>query len=378
MKRIKAVIPAVIAVILTACSSGRKTDSGILNPMSETEYADNLSDGSLDPSDASSYDPEVFDKDELIKDIITEYNKKSYREMQKSFYTNGKYMTRVGNTGYVIIYDTSTKTFKPIGINTYSCNGSIYSVSNTTQSGLELSGLCLNKYDLEGNFTDSFVLEDMRFTYFVLSDGRIILSKFAESTEDDVKYEFYVLSADFKTCEKLQPIKTGSSNGKDIYSDVTWILTVDNDELYCQTEDENRYIINMTTGDVRPMDEEIGNELFRFRVQGYRSYIGKYVIDSFGDNVYDIEIGRKYDAFDDYVHNFVTERNFYYTANTEHESRALYRYNMGGDDELIYEAGKEAEFYGVTDDYFTVREKDDILIINMNTLEETPIVLPED
>lgn len=370
MKRIKAVIPAVIAVILTACSSGEKTDSGILNPMSETEYADNLSDGSLDPSDASSYDPEVFDKDKLIKDIIAEYAKKPDSILQKTYYGNDRYLTWTVRSGCSVLYALNTGTYKTFPDNIYYCNGGLYSVSKATSSDSLYNDLYLTKYDLDGNVIDTFALDNMAYHFYVLSDGRIILTTFSKA--ENAKFDYYILSADMKTSEKLNQIKTD----KDVYSDVTRILTVNDDELYCYTSDNYRCIVDMNTGDVRPMTDEMGSELFRYDVQGYDEFIGKYVKDENG-NVYDIESGRKYEnAFEGYLLEFVTEKSFYYTIYNGNNSRALYRYDPDGNDELIFDGTSEnTEFYGVNDDYFTVMDNDNILIVNMNTFEKTKITL---
>ena len=110
-------------------------------------------------------------------------------------------------------------------------------------------------------------------------------------------------------------------------------------------------------------------------------FIGKYVISPTYD-VYDIESMRKYDqAFIAYSRKFVTEKSFYYVSYnmSVKNHMSLFRYNPIGDDELIYEgASNNTKFYGVNDSLFTVREGDDIFIVNMVTHEKTQFTMSED
>lgn len=362
MKQIKAVLLAVIVSMLTACSSEANIDSTV--PTSQT-------DSYVEVPEAKNEEPSEHEKNDLINNIIAEYSRDPDGILQKSYYGYDRYLTWTVRSGCSILLDLSTGTYKTFPQSMYYCNGSLYSVSKATSSDYLYGNLCLTQYDLDGNVIDTFALDNMAYNFYVLSDGRIILTTYSQT--ENAKFDYYVLSSDMKTCEKLNQIKTG----KDVYSDISKILTVNDDELYCYTADNYRCIVNMITGDVRPMSDEMGSELFRYEVQGYYEFIGKFVKDENG-NVYDIENGIKYEnAFEDYLLEFVTEKSFYYTIYNGRNSRALYRYNPDGNDELIFDGTSEnTEFYGVNDDFFTVMDNDNIIIVNMNTLEETQITLP--
>ena len=376
MRKIKAALLALLVVMSTACSSGEKPKNGSSMPKSdnkaESSASEFQSDEAVMTSETGTEDSSEYDKDDLIRDIIAEYARDPDGILRKSYYGNGKYLTWTVRYGCSVLYDVNSGTYDTFPASVYYCNGSLYSISKAISSDYLYGDLCLTKYDLDGNVIDTYSLDDMAYHFYVLSDGRIILTTFSHA--ENAKFDYYVLSADMKTCEKLKQVKTVGG----AYSDITKILTVFNDELYCHTVDNYRCIVNMNTGDVRPMNDEMGGELFRFDVQGYDKYIGKYVKDEVG-NVYDIVSGRKYEnVFEDYLLEFVTEKSFYYTVYNGKNSRALYRYDPDGNDEMIFDGASEyTEFYGVNDDYLTVMENDNIFIINMNTREKTKITLPK-
>ncbi len=379
MKKLKAVVCIAIIAMFTACSTKGKTDRIV---SAEQEGS------TFDTSAANDQDSSDYEQSDLIKDIIAEYAKNSDKMLQKSYYDNRIYMSTTTDMGYAQIYDFNTGEIKEFPINTYYYKGSLYSVSYGKISTGELipssDDPTMIRFDLDGNITGTYSISNMNFPFYVLDDGRMILS--AYSQKEDAVCEYYVLSQDMKSCEKLQPVMTETADGKDIYSDVAKILTVYQNELYCYTENNYRCIINMDTGDARPMDKNMGDELFGGPVglqykEQYMDFIGKYVISPTYD-VYDIESMRKYDqAFIAYSRKFVTEKSFYYVSYnmSVKNHMSLFRYNPIGDDELIYEgASNNTKFYGVNDSLFTVREGDDIFIVNMVTHEKTQFTMSED